>query len=42
MITFSENRNFGAFLKSHPYLPHGLNGIVISAKAKIGDNATIF
>ena len=30
-----------AFFGSKPYLPHGLNGIVISRKAHIGSNATI-
>lgn len=30
-----------AVFKSRPYLPHGLNGIVISRKAQIGENATI-
>lgn len=27
--------------KSRPYLPHGLNGIIISRKSIIGENATI-
>lgn len=30
-----------AVFKSRPYLPHGLNGIIISRKATIGENATI-
>lgn len=30
-----------AVFASKPYLPHGLNGIVVSRKAKIGTNATI-
>lgn len=30
-----------AVFKSRPYLPHGLNGIIISRKAIIGENATI-
>lgn len=30
-----------AVFKSRPYLPHGLNGIIISRKATIGKNATI-
>lgn len=30
-----------AVFGSKPYLPHGLNGIVVSRKAKIGANATI-
>lgn len=30
-----------AVFASKPYLPHGLNGIIISRKAKLGVNATI-
>lgn len=41
MITASNSRNFGAYFATPPYLPHGLNGIVISDQASIGKNATI-
>lgn len=41
MITYNGNRCFGAYFDSPPFLPHGLNGIVISDKAHIGKNATI-
>lgn len=30
-----------AIFESRPYFPHGLNGIIISRKCKIGKNATI-
>lgn len=32
----------GAYFKGIPVLPHGLRGIFISDKVKIGENATIF
>lgn len=32
----------GAFFASHPHLPHGLNGIMVSHYAKIGKNAVIY
>ena len=41
MITMSGRENFGAFFETPPFLPHGLNGIVISDQARIGKNATI-
>ena len=31
-----------AYFKSHPNLPHGINGIVVSHRAVIGENVTIF
>lgn len=34
--------NQGAVFKSHPELPHGLNGIIVHLKATIGENATIW
>lgn len=37
-ISFHDN---SATFESIPYLPHGLNGIVISRKCKIGKNVTI-
>ena len=33
---------YGAQFKTPPHLPHGLNGIVISHNAIIGENVTIF
>lgn len=36
------HRNFGAFFASPPSLPHGLNGIIVSHNAVIGNNCTIF
>ena len=33
---------YGAQFKTPPHLPHGLNGIVVSHNAIIGENATIF
>lgn len=39
---FGGDRNFGPEFAGKPYMPHGLKGIVISDKAKIGKNATIF
>ena len=37
-ISYHDN---SALFKSRPYLPHGLNGIIISRKAKIGTDVTI-
>lgn len=42
MVTLSGRETFGAFFSTPPYLPHGLNGIVVSNQARIGSNATIF
>ena len=41
MITRSGREAFGAYFAGVPFLPHGLNGIVISDRAKIGKNCTI-
>ena len=38
-ITFGEG---SAYFESPPILPHGLNGIIIAQKAKIGSNVCIF
>ena len=40
--SMGTHRNFGAAFGSVPRLPHGLNGIIISHNAVIGENATIF
>ena len=40
--SMGTHRNFGAVFASSPNLPHGLNGIIISHNAAIGENATIF
>lgn len=40
--SMGTHRNFGAAFGSAPNLPHGLNGIIISHNAVIGENATIF
>jgi serine acetyltransferase len=40
--SMGTHRNFGAVFGSAPRLPHGLNGIIISHNAVIGENATIF
>ena len=42
MITLRRDCPFGAQFDSIPFLPHGLNGIVISRNARIGGGATIF
>ena len=42
MVAMSGRDTFGAFFAAPPFLPHGLNGIVISDQATIGKNATIF
>ena len=41
MVTLNGDRSFGAYFASPPYLPHRLNGIVISDQAYIGKNAII-
>ena len=41
MITLRRDYSFGAYFESPPFLPHGLNGIVISRNARIGYGATI-
>ena len=40
--SFGTDINKGAIFNSHPNLPHGLNGIIISHYAKFGKNCTIF
>lgn len=40
--SMGTHRNFGATFASVPNLPHGLNGIIVSHNAVIGENATIF
>ncbi len=42
MITLRRDCPFGAQFHSPPFLPHGLNGIVVSRNAQIGRGATIF
>ena len=42
MVNFGGDRSFGPIFSDKPYMPHGLKGIVVSDKAKIGNNATIF
>lgn len=39
--SMGTNINVGAFFKTPPILPHGLNGIIISYYAKIGKNCVI-
>ncbi|HAT4122594.1 serine acetyltransferase [Clostridium perfringens] len=39
--SFGTDLNRGALFKSHPNLPHHLNGIIISHYAEIGVNCTI-
>lgn len=34
--------NYGAKFKTPPVFPHGLNGIIVSHNAVIGENCTIF
>lgn len=41
MITLNGKRNFGAYFEGKPYLPHGLNGIVVSDQATLGTGVTI-
>lgn len=40
--SMGTHRNFGAQFASPPRLPHGLNGIIVSHNAVIGENCTIF
>jgi serine acetyltransferase len=40
--SMGTHRNFGAVFGSAPNLPHGLNGIIVSHNAVIGENCTIF
>ena len=40
--SMGTHRNYGARFSSPPMLPHGLNGIIVSHNAVIGDNCTIF
>lgn len=42
MIARARKGHFGAYFAGVPFLPHGLNGIVISDQARIGKNCTIF
>lgn len=34
--------NYGAYFKTPPHLPHGLNGIIVNHRAVFGENCTIF
>lgn len=40
--SFGTNLNSGAYFQSPPELPHGLNGIIISHRAKFGGGCIIF
>lgn len=40
--SMGTHRNCGAQFASVPRLPHGLNGIIVSHNAVIGENCTIF
>ena len=40
--SIGTHRNFGASFATAPQLPHGLNGIIVSHNAVIGDHCTIF
>lgn len=40
--SMGTHRNFGAQFKEPPFLPHGLNGIIISHNAVIGSGCRIF
>lgn len=40
--SMGTHRNCGARFASAPRLPHGLNGIIVSHNAVIGENCTIF
>ena len=40
--SMGTHRNCGAAFAGPPHLPHGLNGIIVSHNAIIGDNCTIF
>lgn len=41
MIALTGREDFGAYFETQPFLPHGLNGIVVSNQARIGKHATI-
>lgn len=40
--SMGTNFGSGAFFSNPPHLPHGLNGIIISQYAKIGENCKIY
>ena len=40
--SLGTNFGEGAYFKTIPHFPHGLNGIIVSKNAKIGANAVIF
>lgn len=40
--SMGTHRNYGASFAAPPRLPHGLNGIIVSHNAIIGENCTIF
>lgn len=40
--SFGTDINSGAYFKTRPILPHGLNGIIISHYASFGENVTIY
>lgn len=40
--TMGTHIGYGAEFKTRPNLPHGLNGIIVSHNAVIGENCTIF
>ena len=40
--SMGTHRNFGAKFATPPILPHGLNGIIVTHNAEIGENCIIF
>lgn len=40
--SFGTNLHKGAIFKSRPYLPHGLNGIIVGHDVVVGKNCTIY
>lgn len=40
--SMGTHRNCGAVFAAPPHLPHGLNGIIVSHNAVVGENCTIF
>lgn len=40
--SMGTHRNYGAAFTSPPHLPHGLNGIIVSHNAVIGENCWIY
>lgn len=42
LSSMGTHLGFGAVFKGIPYFPHGLNGIIISHNAEIGENCKIF